>query len=154
MMTPPVTLASVRLVATATTLCTIMILIVDDEPYMRLFLNKVLSRAGYTVAEAANGREAMRRYDELKPRGVITDLIMPEQEGIETIMELRRRTHVVPIIAMSGGIELRSAHYLQVAGKLGADAVLEKPFTAADVLALVARLVGPPETAPTAGAGI
>jgi CheY-like chemotaxis protein len=125
-----------------------VILIVDDDEFIRLLLRRTLERAGYLVSEASNGREAMRLYSELKPNCVITDLVMPEQEGIETIMQMRQQSHSVPIIATSGQFDSMAAHYLKVAQSLGADAVLEKPFTVEQILELVARFVGAPAGKP------
>ncbi|HET7536892.1 MAG TPA: response regulator [Candidatus Didemnitutus sp.] len=121
-----------------------MILIVDDDEFIRLLLRRTLERAGYEVCEASNGRTAMRLYIELKPACVITDLVMPEQEGIETIMQMRQQVHTAPIIATSGQFDSMAAHYLKVAQSLGADAVLEKPFTVEQILELVARYTGAP----------
>jgi two-component system chemotaxis response regulator CheY len=119
-----------------------MILVVDDDDFIRLLLRRTLERAGYSVSEAMNGKEAMRLYAELKPACVITDLVMPEQEGIETIMQMRQHPHTAPIIATSGQFDSMAAHYLKVAQSLGADAVLQKPFTVEQILQLVAQLTG------------
>jgi CheY-like chemotaxis protein len=78
------------------------ILVVDDEFYVRSFLRRTLERLGHTVAEAANGREAMQQFMSFNPACVITDLLMPEQEGMETIREMRRHCHQVRIVAISG----------------------------------------------------
>jgi len=104
-------------------------LVVDDEPIVRAFLRKALERSGGSVTEAADGREGLRRYEADRPDCVITDLAMPEKEGIETIMEMRRHPHKARIIAMSGGFETHTGPFLQAARLLGADAVLTKPFT-------------------------
>lgn len=125
-----------------------MILVVDDDEFIRLLLRRTLERAGYQASEASNGREAMRLYDELKPDCVITDLVMPEQEGIETIMQMRQHGHTAPIIATSGQFDSMAAHYLKVAQSLGADAVLQKPFTVEQILELVAKLAGTPADKP------
>jgi two-component system, chemotaxis family, chemotaxis protein CheY len=78
------------------------ILVVDDEFYVRSFLRRALERLGHTVSEATNGREAMAVFPTFKPVCVITDLLMPEQEGMETILAMRRQSRAVRIIAISG----------------------------------------------------
>ena len=125
-----------------------MILVADDDDFIRLLLRRTLERAGYLVSEASNGREAMRLYNDLRPACVITDLVMPEQEGIETIMQMRQHSHTAPIIATSGQFDAMAAHYLKVAQSLGADAVLQKPFTVEQILELVARFAGTPAEKP------
>jgi CheY-like chemotaxis protein len=78
------------------------ILVVDDEDQMRTMIRQMLEKSGYEVTEARNGREAICRYRERPSDVVITDLIMPEKEGIETIMEFRHEHPDVKIIAISG----------------------------------------------------
>lgn len=117
------------------------ILVVDDDEMIRLLLRRVLEKAGHEVCEAPDGRVAMKIYSEQKPDCVITDLIMPDQEGIETIQQMRRHAHTAPIIATSGQSSLMVAHYLKIARALGADAVVEKPFSIAQMLELVTRLL-------------
>ena len=106
------------------------ILVVDDEPMMRDVLSHVLTRAGYRVVTAENGREAVECVRDSVPDLVITDIVMPEQEGIQTIVELRRIAPGIGIIAVSGGgrdVNGASDNYLAAAKKLGADHVFEKP---------------------------
>jgi PAS domain S-box-containing protein len=113
------------------------ILLVDDEDSVRRLLCLILSRAGYEVTEAANGREAIREVRKSHIDLVITDLVMPEQEGIETIRILRQQSPGTRIIAISGAA---GGRYLDIADALGADAILPKPI-AADVLAAKVREV-------------
>ena len=80
-----------------------LILIIDDDDQIRRVLRKTLERDGYDVADAPNGKEGIRLYRENPADLVITDIIMPEKEGIETIRELRRDFPEVKIIAISGG---------------------------------------------------
>jgi CheY-like chemotaxis protein len=105
------------------------ILVVDDEFYVRSFLKRTLERLGHTVTEATNGREAMAVFLSFKPVCVITDLLMPEQEGMETILAMRRQSRAVRIIAISGSFHPMVSVFLKTAGHLGADAVLSKPFS-------------------------
>ena len=104
------------------------ILIIDDEELVRLTLRQMLEDAGHDVAEAADGREGIARYKERPADLVITDIIMPEKEGIETIIELQHHDPAIQIIAMSGGGRLRNLDFLNVAEKFGATRILAKPF--------------------------
>lgn len=115
------------------------ILIVDDEDAVRRCLRAVLEEAGYSVAEAANGRQAIEELQRTTPSLVITDLVMPEFEGIEMIQALRRDHPSIGIIAISGAGEGR---YLPMARLLGADATLPKPASPEQVLAEVERILG------------
>jgi len=109
------------------------ILIIDDEEDIRQILAALLKRAGHTVREAANGMEGLKLYREHPADLVITDLVMPEKEGLSTIMELRGQHPAVRIIAMSGGLAHDPKLYLNMAQKLGADHVLRKPFQIEDL---------------------
>jgi CheY-like chemotaxis protein len=103
------------------------ILIVEDEATMRQVIAAALRRAGYVVAEASNGLEAL---GEIRRGGVdlvITDILMPERDGIEMLMTLRSDGVNVPVIAITG-IPLDAGLYLDVAHNLGARRTLEKPF--------------------------
>lgn len=113
------------------------ILVVDDEENIRNLLSQILNPAGYDVLEAKDGKEAMRVVEEHSVDIVITDLAMPEQEGIETVRALRRSHPGVKIIAMSGafGDQLRTVKIL------GADATIRKPIDCDQLCGLVARLL-------------
>jgi DNA-binding response OmpR family regulator len=121
-----------------------MILIIDDEAQVRQLLKSLLSRVGYTIDLAGDGKEGMRLFRQKRHGLVITDLIMPEKEGIETITELRRETHVPKIIAVSGGGRASSEGYLLIAKRLGADATLRKPIPLNVLLSTVRELIGEP----------
>jgi hypothetical protein len=116
------------------------ILVADDEPGVRAFLREVLERAGYEVLEAADGKQALRQARAVRVDLVITDLIMPEQEGIETIKALRQEMPGIGIIAISGRFD---GPWLQIAASLGADAVLAKPLTEELLLSRVAEVLAP-----------
>ena len=119
-----------------------LILLADDNPQLRQSVRRMLAAAGHDVIEAGNGNETMRLFDREHPALVITDLIMPEKEGIETILDIRRRGIATKIVAMSGIDPSDTPVYLDAAQKLGADAVLQKPFRAAELNAVVDRLLG------------
>jgi DNA-binding response OmpR family regulator len=118
------------------------ILIIDDDDQVRKMLRLTLNAAGFDVVEAHDGKVAMKLFhqDPLVDL-VITDLIMPEKEGIETIIELRRDFPNVPIIAISGGGRIDPEDYLVLAKKLGAKITLEKPFSRKDIIDAVNELI-------------
>lgn len=118
------------------------ILIIDDDDQIRKMLRLTLNAAGFDVVEAQDGKIAMKLfYQDLTVDLVITDLIMPEKEGIETIIELRRDFPNVPIIAISGGGRIDPNDYLLLAKKLGAQITLEKPFSRKDIINAVNELI-------------
>ena len=104
------------------------VLVVDDEEPIRVLLAQVLRRAGYAVTCAVNGDDALRCLHAEPADLVVTDLIMPGKEGIETITDIRREYPGVGIIAMSGGGRAGPGNYLALAERLGADRSLAKPF--------------------------
>jgi len=114
------------------------ILIIDDDRQMRRLLIRVLEGAGHVVYEAENGGDGLALFRRVQPLLVITDLVMPDTEGIETIRELRREAPTIPILAVSGG---GPPVYLRAATALGATAALAKPFVAAELLGLVTDLL-------------
>ncbi len=124
------------------------ILIIDDEPQIRSLLTLILEREGFNVIVASDGKEGIKLFQEEKPDIVITDLIMPGKEGIETIRELKKENPILPIIAMSGGGRNAPDSYLQMAKLLGANAVFEKPFEKEVFLNAVKKFLGN-EEAPT-----
>ena len=118
------------------------ILVVDDEEIIRFTLRQILEKAGHEVLEAANGRDAQDSYEEHRVDLVITDIIMPEKEGIETIVELRQRQPDLRIIAVSGGGRTRTLDYLEIAERLGADGALAKPLNRQAVIDAVDKALG------------
>lgn len=105
------------------------ILLIDDDEQIRSALKLVLISSGYEVIEASNGSGVESIYQHHQPDLIITDLLMPEKEGLEVIMELRRINDQVKIIAMSGGGQWGLHSTLVAAEKLGAQQILTKPFT-------------------------
>lgn len=118
------------------------ILVVDDQKGIRDILRKVLREAGHDVAEAEDGAAALALARAQPFNLVITDIIMPEMEGIETIATMKRERPNVKILAMSGGGRAKIMDFLAVAQKTGADAILEKPFRKNELLDRVAELLG------------
>lgn len=122
------------------------ILVVDDEPAIRKFFRMALERRGYEVREAGDGREAMDLLEGDTFDLMITDLVMPEQEGIETIQVVRRRFPSMKIIAISGAHE---GVYLRMTRPLGADAALAKPISPDSLVREVGRILeGDNESSP------
>lgn len=115
------------------------ILIVDDDAQIRKLLNRILIREGFTTVEASHGKEALKRFDEQSINLVITDIIMPEKEGVETISELKKKNKDIKIIAISGGGRLGPGNYLNIAMQLGACLTLEKPLDKEKLLLAVNR---------------
>lgn len=105
------------------------ILLVDDDDFFRDMLRTTLEGMEHEVTVAKNGREALRLHEPGAFDLVLTDLIMPEVEGIETIIELRGREPALRVVAMSGGGRSFAEDYLHIARKFGAEQVLAKPFT-------------------------
>jgi DNA-binding NtrC family response regulator len=118
------------------------ILLVDDDHSMRLALRRALDREGYQVFEAGNGHEALRQLENHAVDLVITDIIMPDSEGIELTFALRKRHPALPIIAMSGGGEWAPEPYLAIARTAGAAQVFAKPFLMDEFLGSVRSLLG------------
>lgn len=113
------------------------ILIVDDEEQLRDVLKTVLQDEGHEVVEADNGNAAMEQFRQTPTELIITDIVMPDKEGLETIIDFRRTYPHVKIIAMSGGGRTSPQDYLDMAKKLGAAEVIAKPFSIDDFLKCV-----------------
>jgi DNA-binding response OmpR family regulator len=122
------------------------ILLIDDDEMLRGVLAKALTHGGHNVIQAGDGRQGVELARVAPIDIVITDLIMPVQEGVETIMTLRRERPALPIIAMSGGAS-NSKLYLDIAGKIGARRVLAKPFTPKELLETIERVLAEPPRA-------
>ncbi len=111
------------------------VMIVDDEAGVRLLVRQMLLKAGYRVIEAEDGKKAHALMKAHHADLVITDMVMPDREGVEVIQSFRKEFPGVRIIAISGAF--MGGHYLQIAKALGADAVLPKPFKEAEIVGLV-----------------
>jgi len=117
------------------------ILLVDDEEAIRKMVRAILGDELYEFAEAGNGLDAQAVLEKQKFDLVITDVIMPDCDGIELVMAVRRKLPDIKVIVMSGGGRVRAGHYLDLAGKLGAARVFEKPFDTAALRNTVQELL-------------
>ncbi len=115
------------------------ILVVDDDRQVCALLKQVLEEEGYTVESALNGIEGIRGYRSHPADLIILDILMPEKEGLETILDLRREFPKVKIIAMSGGSERAKLNLLDLARRLGAQYTLNKPFQLQTITDLVKK---------------
>jgi CheY-like chemotaxis protein len=122
------------------------LLLIEDDELFRKSLVQIIQDLDYTVLEACDGREGLSLYRRFKPDIVVTDLIMPEKEGIETIRELRLLSASLPIIAISGGGRGQAVDYLALASHSGATCVLSKPFGLAEFSQALAQCPTPQGT--------
>lgn len=118
------------------------ILVIDDERQIRIMLRKMLENEGYHILDASDGNEAINIYKENEIDLVITDLIMPEKEGLETIFELKQKAPDMKIIAMSGGGRNKPDTYLDLAKRAGASLTFVKPIRKKDLIEAVNKLIG------------
>jgi CheY-like chemotaxis protein len=117
------------------------VLLVDDDPALLMVLARGFRRAGYDTQTAENGRKALEALKTFHPELVITDIVMPEMEGIGAIMAIRQMADPPKIIAMSGTGVVGRRNYLKWAKHLGADEVLAKPFRLDEMLDLAGQLI-------------
>ncbi|ACF12327.1 response regulator receiver protein [Chlorobaculum parvum NCIB 8327] len=111
------------------------ILVIDDDPSVRKFIATTLKNENYTVTEAENGEDGLKKFQEERDIGIIiTDLLMPDKEGIETIMEIRKVNPSIKILAISGGGKAGPENYLLLADAVGANATLKKPFSGQELI--------------------
>ena len=119
------------------------VLVIDDNEVIRSILGAALEHLGYRVTEAVNGYEGIKVVEADPPDLVLTDIIMPEQDGLQTIVEMRRRFPTIRIIAISGGGAMSPDDLLRVSKKLGASGCLIKPFTNESLRIEIERVLGP-----------
>ena len=117
------------------------VLLVDDDIELLRQLAIAFLRAGHEVQCAVDGEKALAQFDAAAPDAVVIDLIMPVREGIETIIAMRARRPDAKILAISGGLRRSPETFLSMALRLGADAVLPKPFLPSEAVAAVRRLL-------------
>ena len=122
------------------------VLIIDDDPTIRSLVGGIVEAMGHTVVEARDGRAGVEIFSKEKIDLVVTDIVMPEQEGIETIGAIRRLNRTLPILAISGSATIGGAgDYLRAAAALGASATLQKPFSADLIIDAIDRLLVRPK---------
>ena len=119
------------------------VLLVDDEVLVLRLFEAVLELEHHDVTTASNGTAAMAALANGTFDVVVTDIVMPDKEGLETIMEMRKLKPDLPIIAMSGGGRGSSADYLEMAAMLGARKTLAKPFSTQELLDAVSEVLRP-----------
>ena len=119
------------------------VLLVEDDEVMLRALGRTFQQAGCQVVGARDGDEGLARFAERTPHLVVTDILMPNREGVETIMAMKSRAPDVKILAISGGGRLGAEEVLGLVTRLGADGVLPKPFRSAEILAAAGKLLDP-----------
>jgi len=115
------------------------VLVIDDNPAFLRSLARLLQLYGIDVATASDGRKGLAAFRKISPAVVLTDIDMPLQDGIGTIIAMRRERPAVKILAMSGGARFGKSDARIIAKKLGADSVLEKPFDIERLMAAIRR---------------
>jgi CheY-like chemotaxis protein len=118
------------------------VLVVDDDPGMHDMIRDWLVPRGYNLLYAGSGKEGTNIFRRQRVDLVLLDVFMPDQDGIEVLMELRRIAKGAKVVMMSGGGVMKLQQVLKLAGKLGATGTLPKPFTPAELTQTVDRLTG------------
>lgn len=117
------------------------ILVVDDDDLIRDLIYEILEPNGFQVILADNGNKALAILDSEEVDLIITDIIMPDKEGIETIIDIKKKLPKAKIIAMSGGGQLDANSYLNIAKRLGVKATISKPFDPAKLLQTIQQVL-------------
>jgi two-component system response regulator (stage 0 sporulation protein F) len=117
------------------------ILVFDDEPSILLMLKKMLEKAGHEVDIALNGNDGLELFMKNQPDLLITDIIMPHKDGLEVVLELRKKYPELKIIAISGGGRIHPEGYLPTAKHFGADLIFQKPLVQKEFLQAVSLLL-------------
>ena len=121
------------------------LLIIEDDHHILLMIKRMLEPLGYEIKLASDGKEGLDMFHKFDVDLVITDIIMPEKEGLEIIRDMRRERPNLQIIAMSGGGKISADNYLETAKIFGAAKILEKPFTRKQMVSAVQDLLGEPK---------
>ena len=117
------------------------VLIVEDDKELREMLKMSLIRRNFTVIEAENGKDAITHFKPFITDLVVTDLIMPEEDGLKVVIKLRELKPSIKIIAISGGGKVGPGSYLNLAKALGADAIYSKPISINELIAKIEQLL-------------
>jgi len=120
----------------------IQVLVIDDEAAVRAFVQQTLEEEGYRVSEAADGEEGLSALQTTPVDLIITDIFMPNKEGIETIRTVRKQFPQIKILAISGGGRHKLTHSLPEALQFGAHGTLTKPFTPDQLVEAVTTVLG------------
>ena len=123
------------------------VLVIDDDQIVRILLTAMLETGGYAVDIAPDGRQALGIIEKAPPDVVITDLVMPQMEGMEIIMTIQSIAPEIPIVAMTG-VSGGNLKYLQAARRLGAAEILAKPVQREELFAALERILPPDDAAP------
>lgn len=118
-----------------------VILLIEDDRELREMIKTALLRKEYVVMEAVNGKEALNHFKPGITDLVLTDLIMPEEDGLKVIMKIRDLKPGIKVIAISGGGKAGPGSYLNLAKALGADVIFPKPFSLSDLVTKVGELL-------------
>jgi CheY-like chemotaxis protein len=124
------------------------ILIIDDDGLFRSMLSATLVHLGHSVVEAGNGAEGLKLFQRTKLDLIITDLVMPEMEGFEVLMNFKKHDPRPKIMVMSGGVGGTNVDFLEIAKRLGASSVLAKPFSTDALIKAIDALLPPVKTSP------
>lgn len=118
------------------------ILVIDDDASILSLFGRFLESAGYSVALAPDGRTGLRLLKPQKPDLIITDIMMPEMDGLELLMKIKKQHPEIPVIAISGGMKIRPSNFLPQAKEFGARHVFIKPVELSELLNTVQKLLG------------
>lgn len=119
------------------------ILVIEDDPTVRLVFSQFLANAGYGVLVAENGKLGMEMMEAHRPDLIVTDILMPTMDGLEILMEIRKRRDATPVIAISGGMRNLPISFLEQARLFGARHVFEKPVPLDVLLAAISDSLAP-----------
>lgn len=118
------------------------ILVIDDDENIRTVFSRFLGAHGYEVVCAADGREGLKKLGTDAPDLVITDIMMPEADGLEVVLAMRKQKSTVPVIAISGGMRVMPMDFLPLVKKFGAVKVFYKPVILEQLLGAIRELLG------------
>jgi DNA-binding NtrC family response regulator len=117
------------------------ILVVDDDETMRDLLSRILTKAGFSVTLATDGRSAIKALEQTDFAAVVTDLVMPNKEGLETLVDIKHRWPACKVVIVSGSGPVAGTNLMKVALQFGADAALRKPVEAISLVATLNRVL-------------
>lgn len=117
------------------------ILLIEDDPLVRRSIESLLQHQHFAVLVAVDGRDGLTALGREPVDLIITDILMPNQDGIETLIAIKQAYPEVPVIAISGGFELEPEFYLRMAQTLGATRTLKKPFNAQELIAVIREIL-------------